>query len=51
MVSALATFVVALLCAPVNHYLGLAGLAMVICLAALGCWALGRRLGRLRGAP
>jgi hypothetical protein len=51
MVSAFTTFVAALLLAPVNHYLGLAGLAMVIFLAAVGCWALGRRLGRLRGAP
>ena len=49
MVSAFATFVAALLLAPVNHYFGLAGLAVVIALAAGGCWGLGRRLGRLRG--
>jgi hypothetical protein len=51
MVTAFATFVAALLLAPVNHYFGLAGLAGVIILAAGGCWALGRRLGRLRGGP
>lgn len=50
MVSAFATFVAALLLAPVNHYFGLAGLAVVIALAAGGCWGLGRRLGRLRSA-
>ena len=51
MVSAFATFVAALLLAPVNHYFGLAGLVVVIALATAGCWGLGRRLGRLRGAP
>jgi hypothetical protein len=51
MVTAFATFVAALLLAPVNHYLGLGGLVAVIALAALGCWALGRRVGRLRSAP
>jgi hypothetical protein len=50
MVSAFTTFVAALLLAPVNHYLGLAGLVAVIALAACGCWALGRRLGRIRSA-
>ena len=51
MVSGFTTFVAALLLAPVNHYLGLAGLVVVIAVAAAGCWALGRQLSRLRGAP
>jgi len=51
MVTAFATFVAALLLAPVNHYLGLGGLVVVIALAAIGCWALGRQISRLRSAP
>lgn len=49
MVTAFATFVMALLLAPVNELGGPVGLALVATVCAGGAWALGRRIHRLRG--
>jgi hypothetical protein len=49
MVTAFATFVMALLLAPVNELGGPAALAAVALLGGTGAWALGRRAMRLRG--
>jgi hypothetical protein len=51
MVTTFATFVMALLLAPVNQLAGTAGLGATALLAGLGAWALGRRITRLRSAP
>ena len=51
LVTGFATFVAALLLAPVNELGGPAGLAVVALLAGLGARALGRRVTRLRPRP
>lgn len=51
MVTAFATFVMALLLAPVNELGGIAGLALVAILCGVGALALGRRVTRLRRSP
>jgi hypothetical protein len=50
MVVAFATFVVALLLAPVYQLAGPSGLGITAALAAAGVWALSRRVRRLRSA-
>jgi len=48
MVTAFATFVLALLMAPVNEFGGPVGLAIAALLCGAAAWALGRRIARLR---
>lgn len=48
MVTAFATFVMALLLAPVNELAGPVGLALVAAACGAGAWGLGRRTRRLR---
>ena len=48
MVTAFATFVMALLLAPVNELGGPGGLAVVAAACGSGAWAFGRRIRRLR---
>ena len=50
MVTAFAVFVAGLLLAPVNAWLGPAGVGAVALVALLAAWALGRRVLRLREA-
>ena len=49
LVTTFATFVMALLMAPVNELAGPVGLAAVVLVCALGVRALGMRIARLRG--
>ncbi|HEX5004613.1 MAG TPA: hypothetical protein VFV65_04815 [Gemmatimonadales bacterium] len=48
MVTGFATFVMALLLAPVNEFAGPSGLGVVAVLGGIGAWALARRITRLR---